>query len=116
GRGQCARRGMANAFPFGWVRLNLSLLPCHPRGPLMTSASPVSAKQSPEALAAAVADGNRRALARAITLIESTRPDHRANAIRLLDALPTDREALRIGLSGTPGVGKSTLIEAFGLM
>lgn len=82
----------------------------------MTSASPVSAKQSPEALAAAVADGNRRALARAITLIESTRPDHRANAIRLLDALPTDREALRIGLSGTPGVGKSTLIEAFGLM
>jgi len=62
-----------------------------------------------------LAQGNRRALARAITLIESTRPDHRAQAAALLAALPR-REALRIGLSGTPGVGKSTFIEAFGLM
>lgn len=66
-------------------------------------------------MAARVAGGDRRALARAITLIESTRPDHRAQAVALLAALP-QRQALRIGLSGTPGVGKSTLIEAFGLM
>jgi LAO/AO transport system kinase len=62
-------------------------------------------------------DGDRRALARAITLIESTRPDHRARAAALLDGLRVEgREALRIGLSGTPGVGKSTFIEAFGTM
>ncbi len=65
--------------------------------------------------------GDRRALARAITLVESARADHRAEARALLAALrgeahPTGREALRIGLSGTPGVGKSTFIEAFGLM
>jgi LAO/AO transport system kinase len=59
--------------------------------------------------------GDRRALSRAITLIESTRPDHRARAVALLADLP-DRQALRIGLSGTPGVGKSTFIEAFGTM
>ncbi|GEK68761.1 methylmalonyl Co-A mutase-associated GTPase MeaB [Paracoccus denitrificans] len=59
--------------------------------------------------------GNRRALSRAITLIESTRPDHRARALALLAELP-QRQALRIGLSGTPGVGKSTFIEAFGKM
>ncbi|WP_374303104.1 methylmalonyl Co-A mutase-associated GTPase MeaB [Paracoccus sp. (in: a-proteobacteria)] len=58
---------------------------------------------------------DRRALSRAITLIESTRPDHRARAVALLADLP-DRQALRIGLSGTPGVGKSTFIEAFGTM
>ena len=58
-------------------------------------------------------DKDRRALSRAITLIESTRADHRARAVALLSALP-DRQALRIGLSGTPGVGKSTFIEAFG--
>lgn len=60
-------------------------------------------------------DGDRRALSRAITLAESTRPDHRARAMALLAALP-DRQALRIGLSGTPGVGKSSFIEAFGMM
>ncbi|PWJ14387.1 methylmalonyl Co-A mutase-associated GTPase MeaB [Jannaschia seohaensis] len=60
--------------------------------------------------------GDRRALSRAITLVESTRADHRARAAALLDALRSaGREALRIGLSGTPGVGKSTFIEAFGL-
>ncbi|MDP5307497.1 methylmalonyl Co-A mutase-associated GTPase MeaB [Paracoccus spongiarum] len=57
--------------------------------------------------------GERRALSRAITLVESTRPDHRRRAVELLARLP-DRQALRIGLSGTPGVGKSTFIEAFG--
>ena len=59
--------------------------------------------------------GDRRALARAITLVESQRADHRAMALDLLSRLP-QREALRIGLSGTPGVGKSSFIEAFGLM
>lgn len=67
-------------------------------------------------LAARVAAGERRALARAITLVESARTDHREQATALLDALPKDREALRIGLSGTPGVGKSTFIESFGMM
>lgn len=66
-------------------------------------------------LAAQVAQGDRRGLARAITLVESARPDHRALAVDLLDRLARlDRQAVRIGLSGTPGVGKSTFIEAFG--
>jgi len=66
-------------------------------------------------LAQGVTDGDRRALARAITLIESTRADHRDAADRLLAELAgSGREALRIGLSGTPGVGKSTFIEALG--
>lgn len=71
-----------------------------------------------DSLARAVANGDRRALARAVTLVESTRADHRARAVALLEALRAmaPREALRIGLSGTPGVGKSTFIEAFGLM
>ena len=68
-------------------------------------------------LARRVAAGERRALARAITLVESAREDHRAQAVALLDALRgADRQALRIGLSGTPGVGKSTFIESFGGM
>ncbi len=67
------------------------------------------------ALAAGVMAGDRRALARAITLVESTRPDHRAAALAMLDACAASgRQALRIGLSGTPGVGKSTFVEAFG--
>lgn len=64
-------------------------------------------------LLADLTEGNRRALSRAITLVESTRPDHRARATDLIAALP-DTQALRIGLSGTPGVGKSTFIETFG--
>jgi LAO/AO transport system kinase len=67
-------------------------------------------------LAADLRAGQRRALARAITLIESERADHRAQAQTLIAALGTNKEALRIGLSGTPGVGKSTFIESFGLM
>ncbi|MBJ3763379.1 methylmalonyl Co-A mutase-associated GTPase MeaB [Maribius pontilimi] len=70
-----------------------------------------------DALIAGVKDGDRRALSRAITLVESGRADHRAQATALLDAVKDpDRQALRIGLSGTPGVGKSTFIERFGLM
>ena len=60
--------------------------------------------------------GQRRALAKAITLLESTRHDHQARAAAVLDALlPHTGRALRIGLTGVPGVGKSTFIEAFGL-
>ncbi len=70
-----------------------------------------------EATAKAVLAGDRRALARAITLVESSRADHRAAALGLLQVLQASgRQALRIGLSGTPGVGKSTFIERFGLM
>lgn len=68
------------------------------------------------ALAKKLCDGDRRALARAITLVESGRADHREDAIALLAAVGRDKQALRIGLSGTPGVGKSTFIESFGLM
>jgi LAO/AO transport system kinase len=58
----------------------------------------------------------RRALAKAITLLESTRPDHRARADALLDALlPATGKAFRLGISGVPGVGKSSFIEALGL-
>ena len=67
-------------------------------------------------LAKRIAMGERRALARGITLVESSRSDHRVQAARLLAALPQDRQALRIGMSGTPGVGKSTFIESFGMM
>lgn len=57
-----------------------------------------------------------RPLARTITLIESQREDHRARARGLLEALlPHTGKAMRVGISGTPGVGKSTFIEAFGL-
>lgn len=70
----------------------------------------------PITLAAAVRSGDRRSLARAITLVESARADHREQALTLLAALGTAHQALRIGLSGTPGVGKSTFIESFGLM
>ncbi len=60
--------------------------------------------------------GERRGLARAITLVESTNDDHRRQAEALLDELlPNTGGALRIGISGTPGVGKSTFIEAFGM-
>lgn len=64
-----------------------------------------------------VLSGERRALARAITLIESGRADHRNAAEQLLQHVQgAHRQALRIGLSGTPGVGKSTFIETFGMM
>ncbi|MGR3795835.1 methylmalonyl Co-A mutase-associated GTPase MeaB [Vannielia sp. SX4] len=67
-------------------------------------------------LAERVIAGERRALARAITLVESARADHREAAAALVsEVAKAGRQALRIGLSGTPGVGKSTFIEAFGL-
>jgi len=58
----------------------------------------------------------RRAIAKTITLLESTRSDHRARADELLNALlPATGRSLRLGISGVPGVGKSTFIEALGL-
>lgn len=78
---------------------------------------PAAAISSPEMndLAARLMAGDRRALARAITLIESTRPDHRAEAEALLARLlPATGKSIRIGISGPPGVGKSTFIERFG--
>jgi LAO/AO transport system kinase len=68
-----------------------------------------------KALAQRVLSGDRRALARAITLIESRRPDHQEQAERLLDRLlPATGAAIRLGITGTPGAGKSTFIEALG--
>jgi GTPase len=67
-------------------------------------------------LAAGVRAGNIRSLAKAITLVESRSPDHSLAATTLLDTLlPDAGGAIRIGISGVPGVGKSTFIEAFGL-
>jgi LAO/AO transport system kinase len=67
-------------------------------------------------LAERVAAGDRRALARAITLVESTRADHRVQARELLDELlPRTGSSVRVGVSGAPGSGKSTLIEAMGM-
>ncbi|MGW7237466.1 methylmalonyl Co-A mutase-associated GTPase MeaB [Streptomyces sp. NPDC054804] len=62
-----------------------------------------------------VLDGKRAVVARAITLVESTRPQHRVLAQELLtELLPHSGRARRIGISGVPGVGKSTFIDAFG--
>jgi LAO/AO transport system kinase len=67
-------------------------------------------------LAEALREGDRRSLARAITLVESTRPDHRAEAGELLaELLPDTGNSIRLGITGTPGSGKSTFIEALGL-
>ena len=66
-------------------------------------------------LCGAVRAGERRALAKTITLLESTREDHVRTAHAVLEALvPDSGKAVRVGVSGTPGVGKSTFIEAFG--
>ena len=67
-------------------------------------------------LADAIRNGDRAALPRAITLLESTRTDHREQAQRLLlELLPDSGNAHRVGLTGVPGVGKSTAIESLGL-
>jgi LAO/AO transport system kinase len=60
--------------------------------------------------------GQRAALARAITLIESRRSDHQAAARELVQALlPDTGKAIRVGITGSPGVGKSTTIDALGM-
>ncbi|MBZ8133151.1 methylmalonyl Co-A mutase-associated GTPase MeaB [Afifella sp. IM 167] len=73
------------------------------------SASPI------DELARAVRAGERRALGRAITLVESRREDHRAEAAELMEQLrPFTGTAVRIGMTGAPGAGKSTMIDTFG--
>lgn len=74
------------------------------------------------ALAAAIRGGDRSALARAITVVESTRPDHRRQAQQLLmelmqgtDSVGVAGPAMHVGITGVPGVGKSTTIEALGM-
>ena len=63
-----------------------------------------------------VLEKDRMSIARAITLVESSNPDHQKQASELLDALlPYSGKSIRVGISGTPGVGKSTFIEALGL-
>ena len=84
-----------------------------------TTASP-ALPAADQALADALLHGaeapRRRALAKAITLLESTRPDHRARGDALLNTLlPHSGRSFRLGISGVPGVGKSTFIEALGL-
>lgn len=71
----------------------------------------------PDFLAKRLIAGERAALARAITLIESTRADHQATAQALLkQVLPLTGKAIRLGITGVPGAGKSTTIDALGVM
>ena len=77
---------------------------------------PTTATSAMQALADGVVAGERRALGRAITLIESQRADHQLQANELLSLLlPQSGKAIRLGITGPPGAGKSTFIEAFGL-
>ena len=79
------------------------------------SRQPAGSDPAVATLAAGVLAGERRALARAITLIESSHPGHGLQARALLEALlPHSGRSLRLGVSGAPGVGKSTLLEALG--
>jgi len=82
----------------------------------MPEAGHVSVSAQDASLIDGLLAGNRRDLAKAITLVESTRAEHRQRARNLLDAvLPHAGRSLRIGISGVPGVGKSTFIEALGM-
>src|SRR5207247_11145349 len=92
-------------------------------GPRLTRAAVVNqdmpAPNSPpdiQKLAKDLRSGHRAALARAITLIESRRADHQAAARELVQALlPDTGKAVRVGITGSPGVGKSTTIDALGM-
>jgi LAO/AO transport system kinase len=77
--------------------------------------TPSSARPRAAVTAEAVRSGDRAALARAITLMESRRPDHRQAARALLtELMPATGHAVRVGITGVPGVGKSTAIDALG--
>src|SRR5260370_8153102 len=80
------------------------------------SAAAAKTDKSADPLLAPLLAGDRRALAQAITLIESTRADHRERADALLAAvLPHTGKSVRLGITGVPGLGKWTFIERFGL-
>jgi LAO/AO transport system kinase len=69
-----------------------------------------------DTLASEIRAGNRAALARAITLVESRRADHQALARDLVQRLlPQTGRGIRVGITGSPGVGKSTTIDALGM-
>ena len=76
-----------------------------------------TAKQDIERTAKAIRDGDRVALARAITLVESAKPEDQASAPKLcsIELLPSTGKSIRVGISGVPGAGKSTLIDQLGL-
>ncbi|HET7491522.1 MAG TPA: methylmalonyl Co-A mutase-associated GTPase MeaB [Bradyrhizobium sp.] len=79
-------------------------------------ASPKKAPLDISALARDLRAGHRAALARAITLVESRRSDHQASARDLVQALlPETGKAIRVGITGSPGVGKSTTVDALGM-
>ncbi|MGA8602405.1 MAG: methylmalonyl Co-A mutase-associated GTPase MeaB [Beijerinckiaceae bacterium] len=81
----------------------------------MTAPALRAANLSPETLADRLISGDRAALARAITLIESRKPAHQEMARALMQAvLPRTGKATRVGITGVPGVGKSTLIDTLG--
>jgi len=80
------------------------------------SRRPLAESTSTDALARDVRAGSRAALARAITLVESRRADHQASARDLVQVLlPHTGDAIRVGITGSPGVGKSTTIDALGM-
>jgi LAO/AO transport system kinase len=75
----------------------------------------MTVSMTPEELAESILSGDRRALAKGITLVESTSPGHRERASELLELImPHTGNSIRLGISGVPGVGKSTFIESFG--
>jgi LAO/AO transport system kinase len=81
----------------------------------MTAPAVAAANLSPDALAERLVAGERAALARAITLVESRKPAHQGLAATLMQALlPRTGKAIRVGITGVPGVGKSTLIDTLG--
>ncbi|NQV79699.1 MAG: methylmalonyl Co-A mutase-associated GTPase MeaB [Alphaproteobacteria bacterium] len=76
----------------------------------------IQQKDDDDQLRQAILAGDRRGLARGITLVESERADHQERAEKLVTALlPRTGQATRLGISGAPGVGKSTFVEAFGM-
>ena len=88
--------------------------PTDPAG--LSAALPAAEQALWVAVTGAPGPAQRRAVAKSITLLESTRPDHRVRADALLNALlPASGRSFRLGISGVPGVGKSTFIEALGL-
>jgi LAO/AO transport system kinase len=120
-----ARTAMGDGVPLAQSRRIDSATPA--ATPTPTSISALTAEPAPaptpplglslsKALLSAPGPAQRRAIAKAITLLESTRADHRGQADDLLHALmPHAGKSLRLGISGVPGVGKSTFIEALGL-